>query len=62
MNSSYRPADLNKVEFSDRAGLDYWMTEFGCSRDALFNALRDVGESVKDIRDYLILTGRVGPS
>ena len=51
----YLPLDSNRVEFADKAGLEYWMAELGCPRDALFSAVQEVGNHVKDVRSYLIL-------
>ena len=51
----YRPTDLERIVFTDKLGLDYWLAELGCSRDALFSALEEVGNLTKDVRNYLIL-------
>ena len=53
--ASYLPSDPNRVDFSDKAGLEYWMSELSCTRDALFSAVQEVGNHVKDVRSYLIL-------
>ena len=52
---NYIPSDLERIEFDDKEGLKYWLAELGCSRDALFSAVEDVGFYTKDIRSYLVL-------
>lgn len=52
---TFVPEDFDKIEFDDRAGLEYWMKELDCTRDALFSALHEVGNYTKDVRAYLVL-------
>ena len=53
--SSFTPNNLEKIDFDDRAGLEYWMAELSCTRDALFSALHEVGNYTNDVRSYLVL-------
>lgn len=52
---TFVPDDYDKIEFNDRSGLEYWMAELDCTRDALFSALHEVGNYRKDVRAYLVL-------
>lgn len=58
---SYTPDSLEQIDFDDRAGLEYWMAELSCTRDALFSALHEVGNYTKDVRSYLVLKSNILP-
>ena len=53
--AAYKPADPDRIVFTDKAGLQYWTAELECSRDALISAIEEVGNHVVDVRNYLVL-------
>lgn len=45
--------DRNFVALEDRLEVEHWMLTFGCSREQLIDAVRNVGNSVEAVRRHL---------
>lgn len=57
MSEHYMPLDPGRVDLLDPLERDYWCREFGCTADALADAVAAVGTHTTEVREHLRSTG-----
>ncbi len=51
--TAYLPLDPGRIDSLERAGLQYWCQELGCTEVELTEAISKVGEHVTAVREHL---------
>ncbi len=48
-----KPLDSKRVSLSQQWEIDYWCDKFNCTEEELDNAVANVGDSAREVEDYL---------
>jgi len=46
------PADSSRISLKEKWEIKYWTRKFNCSIEALVNAIKAVGNSVENVKQY----------